>query len=514
MTTRLLPGSIEQYPVLIKSWQDRREEDRHTIWREMGKTDLYFLLRYILRRKDIEHPWTFARCRDVQAEPDGHLDLWGRGHYKSTIITFGLTIQDILNDPEETFGIFSHTRPIAKSFLRQIMSEFELNGALKELYEDVLWGAPRKHAPKWSEDDGIVVKRKSNPKESTIEAWGVVDGQPISRHFRKRIYDDIVTEDTVGTAEMIQKTTTRWALSLNLATSNGTDRHIGTRYHKNDTYRHIIDVQAAIPRIFPATDNGKESGNPVYMTLEALKAKRRKMGPYIFGAQMLQDPTADKAQGFRDEWLAYWDAERWRGLNRYLIVDPASAKKTARNHNPDYTAFEVVGLGADQVYRTIWHARMRLNLTERTEWLFKLHRKFKPLRVGYEKVGMQSDIEHIEYVQERELYKFEIVGLPAGGHKIDMVKQLVPIFESGRWLLPKSCLVLNDEGIAEDMTKTFVDFEYSDFPVASHDDMWDAKRHILTPELDAKFPKAAPEDERPAWMKKLNTPNTGSFMSR
>ena len=43
-----------------------------------------------------------------------------REHAKSEIITFALTIQDILRDPNETFGIFSHNRPMAKQFLRLI----------------------------------------------------------------------------------------------------------------------------------------------------------------------------------------------------------------------------------------------------------------------------------------------------------------------------------------------------------------------------------------------------------
>jgi hypothetical protein len=63
---------------------------------------LFFLLVYILGRKDVNRDWIFARCSEVEAESNGHLDLWGRGHFKSSIITFGLTIQDILKDPEIT----------------------------------------------------------------------------------------------------------------------------------------------------------------------------------------------------------------------------------------------------------------------------------------------------------------------------------------------------------------------------------------------------------------------------
>ena len=59
--------------------------------------------------------------------------------------------------------------------------ELEGNDTLKSWFPDVLYENPFRESPKWSEDDGIVVKRKTNPKEATVEAWGLVDGQPTSR---------------------------------------------------------------------------------------------------------------------------------------------------------------------------------------------------------------------------------------------------------------------------------------------------------------------------------------------
>ncbi|MEO1330834.1 MAG: hypothetical protein AAFW46_14355, partial [Pseudomonadota bacterium] len=164
--------------------------------RHLALTDLFFLGVYVLNRPDANNGWVFARAREVQAAPNGYLDLWARGHYKSSIITNWLTIQDILNDPEMTFGFFSHTRPIAKAFLRQIKQEFERNEWLRELFPDILWDNPRAQAPKWSEDEGIIVKRRGNPKESTVEAWGLVDGQPTSKHFSLLHYDDVVTRES------------------------------------------------------------------------------------------------------------------------------------------------------------------------------------------------------------------------------------------------------------------------------------------------------------------------------
>jgi predicted phage terminase large subunit-like protein len=244
---------------------------------------LWVLLRYGLARADAHNQWVFDRCLEVMESPDGHLDLWAREHYKSTIITFALTIQNILRNSETTIGIFSHTRPIAKAFLRQIKQEMERNERLKRWFPDVLWADPSKESPKWSEDEGITVKRKGNPKEATVEAWGLVDGQPTSKHFDVLNYDDIVVESSVGTPEMIKKTTDALSNSYNLGKRGGKRRFVGTRYHYNDTYREIMDRGTVQPRLYPATIDGTVDGTPVFLTREELSDKRRDQGPYVFG---------------------------------------------------------------------------------------------------------------------------------------------------------------------------------------------------------------------------------------
>ena len=193
------------YPRLLRSLIPLSETEQTHRLRDLYRTDLYALLRYGCNRADCDNDWVFDRCREVQRNPDGYLDLWAREHYKSTIITFALTIQDILRNPEITVGIFSHTRPIAKGFLRQIKREFESNVLLKRLFADVLWDRPGTESPKWSEDEGIIVKRKGNPKEATLEAWGLVDGQPTSKHYKLQVYDDTVTRESVTTPDMIGK---------------------------------------------------------------------------------------------------------------------------------------------------------------------------------------------------------------------------------------------------------------------------------------------------------------------
>ena len=495
----LLPSSPKLYPTLLASLQDLSQEKRIARLRTWAQNDLYFLIRYVLGRPDIERRWLFRRCRDVQSNPDGYLDLWAREHYKSTIITFGLTIQDILRDAEITVGIFSHTRPIAKGFLRQIKREFESNQFLKELFPDIFWTDPHKEAPKWSEDDGIIVKRKGNPKESTVEAWGLVDSQPTAKHFKLRVYDDVVTIESVGSPEMIEKTTERWAMSINLGSDGGRARYIGTRYHFNDTYKVMKDRGAVNVRVFPATDTGTLEGNPVLLSRMRLDEKRRDMGPYVFASQMLLNPIADDAQGFSERWLTYYEGENdGAGMNTYILVDPASEKK----RGSDYTCMMVIGLGQDGNYYWLDGVRDRLNLTERAHKLMKLHRRWRPEGVGYEKYGMQADIEFIRTVQDSQNYRFSITELGGSMPKNDRIRRLVPIFEEGNFYMPRMMLRTNYEGKTVDLVNAFIHEEFLPFPVGQHDDMLDAMARIEDEKLAKIWPMP---DESPAAL----MPHTG-----
>ena len=454
--------------------------------RALCEQDLFFLLTVACRRKDVNRDWLYHRVREYEADPYGHLDLWAREHYKSTIITFGKTIQDLLVNPEITVGIFSHTKGIAKGFLKQIMRELEQNEWLKELFPDVLHEHPRKQAVQWSVDEGIIVKRDSKPKEASVEAHGLTDGQPTSKHFSDMVYDDVVTLESVSTPEQIDKVTSAWALSLNLGASGGRRRYIGTRYHYNDTYRVIIEREAAIPRVYPATEDGTVNGEPVFLTRMELDEKRRAMGPYVYASQMLLDPKEDSVMGFSEDWLRYYDRlSNTSGWNFYIVVDPANEKKKTN----DYTVIAVIGAAPDNNLYLVDGLRDRLNLQERTDALFKFHRKWRPLNTGYEKYGIQSDIQHIEYVMEQQNYRFKLTAVGGSMPKNDRIRRLVPVFEAGRFWLPHTLYFLDHEKQTKDFIREFIKDEYHAFPVAVHDDMLDCLSRIMEKDLDVRFPE-------------------------
>lgn len=511
-------STVEDYRKLARKLDHVEPDEFTALFRYLCRTDLFFLLWFGCGRMDMEKQWLIERCKEVQAHPNGYLDLWAREHYKSTIITFGLGIQDILashgDDPlpewegrESTMGIFSCTRPIAKGFLRQIKSELETNSLLKTQFPDILWQLPHKEAPKWSEDDGLVVKRKSNPKEATVEAWGIVEGQPTSKHFFTLNYDDLITLDHVRSPDMISKVLDAWEKSVFLGAEGGKRRYAGTRYHFNDAYGNMIKKGAAIPRIYPATHNGQVDGDPVLHSKDSLAEKRRTLGIYSFASQMLLDPKADTSMGFKRDWLRFYNNSDGNGLNKYIMVDPANSKKKSS----DYTVMQVWGLGADKNYYLLDMVRDRLSLTERGDWLFRLHRKWSiPLNTGYEHYGMQADTEYIKDRMSRENYHFSITELKGSVAKEDRIAKLIPLFEEGRIYLPNTLFKTDYEGKHQDLIEVFLSQEYDAFPVAIHDDMLDCMARLLDPELRATFPIAY-EDDKPKRYQQRNRSGGSSW---
>lgn len=485
----------------------------------LAKHDRFFLMTRVLKRKDFRHPWLYARCREVENAPDGYLDLWAREHYKSTVITYAGSIQEVLRDPEITIGIFSFTKPSARKFLKQIKYELESNAFLKELYPDILYDDPQKQSPRWSEDAGIVVKRKTNPKESTIEGHGLVDGQPTGAHFLLRVYDDVVTLDSVTSPEMVTKTTEAWALSDNLG-ARGPDglaraQMVGTRYSFGDSYNTMIDMGAVKPRIYAATDNGQRDGNPVFLPSAVWEDKKRKQTTSVLAAQMLQNPAAGNNAIFDKAWLKFMDI-RPATLNVYILCDPASSKKKGS----DRTAMPVIGVDSAGNRWLLDGYHHRMGLSERWRNLRALRKVWmampgvQSVKVGYERYGSTSDLEHFELEMQRDREFFEIHELAwpreGPGSKIDRVQRLEPDFRGGRFILPavvptrevngvyvpvetKNQVAMraqgqafriltpthrkDEEGRLYSLNKNFLD-EYLTFPFCVHDDLIDAMSRI------------------------------------
>ena len=465
------------------------EGNENEILARLMREDLFFLLIYGLGGNTYaDNDWVYARCKQFQEDPNGHIDLWPRFHYKSTIITLAAAIQRILNNPEVTIGIFSYNRPTAKVFLRAIKTQFESNEKLKEIFPDILWKDPAKEAPKWSEDDGIVVKRKTYPREMTVEASGLVDSMPTGRHYKLRIYDDVVVPASVSSPEMIDKTTEAIELSFNLGTIDGKDEQwmVGTVYNKADTNQRLIARGAVVPRIYAATKDGTLDGEPWVMTKELLRKKIREMGSYVASCQLFNKPVLEGEEVFAPDWVEYWRPEQDRlgTLNLYMLVDPANSK----TKKSDYTVILIIGLGSDRNYYIVDGIRDKLSIRERCSRILAMHAQYRPLNVGYEKYGIQTDIEFLEEMQAKEQYRFRITPLGGSMAKNDRIKRLQPLFESHRVYRPEKLIRVDYQKRPYDFTQVFLQNEYLQFPYMVHDDMLDCMARITDEDMKVVFP--------------------------
>ena len=293
---------------------------------------------------------------------------------------------------------------------------------------------------------GLTVKRRSNPKEATWEPHGLTRGQPTSRHFKLRIYDDIITMEFVTNTEMVKKATTGWEMSDNLG-SNQPGKparrwHVGTRYSFSDTYGIILERNLLKPRLYPATHNGRADGTPVYWTQEIWEAKKKSQVS-TFAAQLLQNPAAGNEATFKMEWLRAW-LIRPAILNVYIMGDPSLGK---RRKNSDRTAIAVVGVDAALNKYLLDGFCHRMRQSERWGNLRQLYRKWvgmpgvQRVDVGWERYGLQSDLEYFEEKMREPTAQasFEITELnwtrEGNESKRDRVERLQPDFLGGSFML-------------------------------------------------------------------------------
>ncbi len=482
----------EEYRKLVSTFSTLPENERDEIIRHLAKTDLYFLCWFVLDWHFYDCEFGFNFCKRVEKDPN-QLWLVARGHLKSLTITTAKNIQDVLNDPEIAIAIMSYNLKTAKAFLRQIKYIFETNNILKAVFPDILYNEPVKQSPKWSEQEGIIVKRKNNRKEATFYAFGLVDSQATGMHFDIHSFDDAVTQDSVTSEEMIKKTTESWQLSDNLGMmgEKGTvKRYAGTRYHYFDTYGVMIKV--GVPHtIITATDNGEMDGNPIFLSKKQLEDKKREQGTYVFSCQNLLKPVAKEDQNFNREMIKYYD--KLPKCNYYFAVDPANEK----NKQSDYTAGLVLGFSADRKVYLIDGVHDKLNLRERYIMNKSVNDRWKPKRIGYEKYGMQSDLDYFRMENEKDSYFMPFFAMKGSMSKEDRILRLVALFEDGAILFPKQLNYWSKyESKNIDIIQRLI-FEMESFPFGEHDDLLDCLSRMFDLFLNnpSEVPVVEPKEE-------------------
>jgi len=402
------------------------------------------------------------------------LTLIPRAHLKSTILTVGYTIWEIVRDPNIRVFIANAKAENAETFLTEIKGHFESNQKLRQLYGDFV-------GKKWNEGELVVSQRTKTFKEPTIKCSGV-GGSLVSQHYDLVIGDDLINETNVTTKDQIEKVIAWWGLAQSLGDGPKTKwRLIGTRYHYDDLYGNIIKHKSDLYDVY--VRQAIEDGKPIWpekFDIAALEEIKREQGSYIWSCQYLNNPVDDETAIFRKTWIKYFEDDDLKILgktNCFITLDPAVSEE----QHADNSVFVVNLVDKHNNWWIVDIRSGRMSPKKLVDMIFELDEMYHPKSFGVEQGSFQKILAYIFEEKMREYNHFvPIMELkPDMRSKKSRIRALQPRFEYGTILLRKNT--------AE--TEKFVD-EYLRFPKATHDDRLDA----LAYQLDIAHPPKVPTE--------------------
>lgn len=470
--------------------QDLSNVERREFFQQLCFDDMYFLLRYGCDIPDyvIDRSFVIERCKYAdelnltEKGLEGKMIMVFREGFKSTIFNYGQNIRNLLKYPELSTCIFSYKKGRAVDHLASIKRTLEKSETLKNWFPEVLYEKPTPHnTEKWSEENGLIVKRKTNRREPTLMASGLVDGQPIGMHFNFLNFDDVVTKDSVKTYHMIEETIEALELADNLGVSlEGVPSQkwtIGTFYKYGDPYCYMRDKEN--PDGSPVYDCENipcfdPDGIPYLHTEEELVLKKAKQGRYVFSCQMLLNPVPADEMTFDWDRVGFYEGEiDVKNMNVGIKVDPAKTEKEKRDHDPDFTAMWVIA--TDKTGQQYWIDGVydRMKSPDAARLMFDLVEQYGASWVTWEEVAAQSDTQYINEMKKKRGISFKLIPFnPKGkGAKQDRILSMLPDIEDEQILFPRRKYYKTRDGKLIDLIQKLKK-EMEEFP-HGHDDFLD-----------------------------------------
>jgi phage terminase large subunit-like protein len=326
--------------------------------------DLYWFITRVLYHQDEHkygplHKWLADLVQ--HNENSRQLYLLPRGHFKTTIITVGYVIQQILENrmsgkPDLRCLILSAKDDHALTMSDAIKMFFVNSPRMRALWPDWCsekdWGSRSEWSTPARKLFNIVTKR-----EPTVVASGF-KSKLASKHYDLIILDDPIDEDDTSELGRLEALT-NYGKIVPLLDMGGRLIVVGTRYHYDDLYQRLMDTGAF--RVYvrhalelPGTECTRdecarfaqrhdaadfERGLPIAPTLftrAELEARLReyeadpKRGAAMWWHQYMNIPFAPADQKFKPEWFQRIDDSMIPGgrapfppLSKWIAVDTA-----------------------------------------------------------------------------------------------------------------------------------------------------------------------------------------------
>lgn len=386
--------------------------------RRQSKIDLAFLCTGILGYDELTVSLHYHLCKWLKAteEDQFRITLMPRGHFKTTIVTIGDTIQICLTDdvgdqpyprnlgPDVRLLLAHETAEGASRFNFEITGHFISNPVLMGLFPELV-PHPRKQRMNKRE---LELPRSIIRAEPTIDTLGV-GGKSQGRHYNRIKLDDIFGDKARDSAAE-RDTTIEWfdniQAFLTKLTRDGVDM-VGTRYSLDDVWGHAMEIYGdrlrryirRIEEVNPETGE-LESIFPEHFAtwnLEILRKNKR-----LWASQYVNDPIAGLAR-FDPENLRFYE---WANEDRNkIVVFTGEASHVYHVHDLDIIilcdpavtrspGIVVTGVSPDLKVFILETIKEEMNPTQFVNRLFPLVQKWWPRMVGIERVIFSEVYEH------------------------------------------------------------------------------------------------------------------------
>ena len=372
------------------------------------------------------------------------------GHGKSWWAAKLEALHSICYNHDKRILIVSKTLAQAKNDSQMIRTEIERNAALREDYG-------LEATDRWG-DIEFTVKRDSNLKEPTVTAAGLY-GQIEGLRPDKIICDDAI--DWEATFSEIEREKVRHWFDGTLQARlepKGEMFVIGTRWHPEDIYAHIIKKPGWNVTTYAAILESGMALWPERWPLERLAEIRADEGEVWFQFKHMNNPVALEGAAFKPEWI-HEITTLPEGMRKVVGIDPAATKRELAKASPDATAGVVVGFKDGRII-IIDIATVYID-SNYADFIAGLVMQWEASEAAVESNMFQKLI--VRDLQTR----YPQIPVTAVEHyatdKVTRILDLQPRFQSGNIDIWSGCRNL-------DKFKA----EYLAFPTGKHDDILDA----------------------------------------
>jgi hypothetical protein len=403
--------------------------------RERSEGDLYFFSTAVMGYKDLTLGCHKPLCDFVSYDEWKRKGtLQPRAHLKSSISTVAHSVQQPLINCEYSSIIFNEKEENAAEFLYKIRNEFATNPIINALWPERI---PDLSVPghRWSNYTAEIRRTAGSTYYApTWQALGL-KSSPTSKHVHRIKFDDMYGETAANSLTESEKVWSVYAKSDNLLIDPKKDfvDIVGTHWNTYDTYVRILEQEGALL----LDQSGKNvlgmtrekptylwwrrscydpSGNPIWperFDHETLEQMKRKLGPYMFNLQMLNNPIAESNVDFKLSEVRYWehvpgtdairifrpDEGEWsepiypEDVDCIQVLDPAVGLKSTHS----FTAIVVLWMTnrGEVIVRDYFNDRVAKTTAAGAGWLDQLYRYqeiYQPRTTYWESVAFQKTV--------------------------------------------------------------------------------------------------------------------------